>query len=119
LLGVPFLFLHLTLGRGGPPDAFLPNEAEKAAMAEPLHAILDRSIRARAFAKHGDGLAFVLTTGEYLAAESVRVAEWKADRAAGEPEPPPDADLEGLHVRPPDAGEPPLRPWRPPSPPPE
>lgn len=117
LVAALFLLPHLVAVRaGGPPDAFLPDEGERTAMARPAHAILQRSIRARALGRYGDGVALVTATGTYVASEADRVARYRADHSSDEP--PPDVELQGLGVRAGDNVEQ-VRPWRPPAPEPE
>lgn len=120
MLGVLFMVLHLTVGRGGPEDAFLPSDRERREMAEPVAATLNRFVWARRLAPLGDGFAALAITGEFLISETKRVALHRA--GGGQPAERPDADLAGIatvaRALDDDTGraEPQLRPWRPPIP---
>jgi hypothetical protein len=73
MLGLVFFGLHLTLGRDGPEDAFLPTPAQRREMAEPGAAMLNRSTRLRRLAPAGDGIAFFGLVGEFVLSEQQRV----------------------------------------------
>lgn len=111
LLGVLFMLLHVTLGRGGPPDAFIPSDPQRREMASPVAATLNRFLWLRRFAPFGDGLAALAITGEFVISETRRTAEW---RAGAQAEPLPDSDLSGIGTLERDEPAPPVRPWRPP-----
>jgi hypothetical protein len=115
LLGLVFMGLHLTLGRDGPEDAFLPTDSERREMAEPGAAMLNRSARARRLAPAGDGFAFVGLVGEFVISEQKRVADHRAGKTAAR-EPTVEEDLAGFGVtetRDPTRGD--MRIWRPPT----
>ncbi len=119
LLAIPFFALHLTLGRGGPEDAFLPSDRERRAMAQPAASWLNRSTRARKLAPAGDGLAFAGLVGEYVASEQARVARFRAKGAPAQRETTTtvEEDVHGFGVTAAaDAeGAPQVRAWRPPT----
>lgn len=103
-----FGLLHHTVGRGGPPDAFVPTEHELADMVRPAVAVIARSPRAATVAEHGGALDAVGTPAAYLVAEAERVSTYKRRQAAAEP---PDADVAGLGIGEERPRRP--RPWRP------
>jgi hypothetical protein len=127
-LGAIFLVMHWTLGRGGPPDAFLPEPRERREMAVPLRGVLNRWMITRALSRFADAFAALTSIGGFVQVELRRTADYKA--GGGDPyrEPRVDEDLfaaQLITTRP--AGEPPttsrtepapegpVRTWRPPS----
>ncbi len=111
-----FAALHHTLGRGGPPDAFRPTEAELGEMARPAAQVVARSPRAAQVAERGDLVGAVGTPAMYVVSEVERVNTWKREHA-GEPAEPPDSDLHGVGIPaepPPGQADPmPRTSWRP------
>jgi hypothetical protein len=117
LLGFVLLVFHWTLGRGGPPDAYVADDAELRQMARPATRVLNRSERARALAKHGDGLAFAMTFGGFVIKETEEVARWRSSAPESAAV---DEDVAGVGVREHAADDVsgPVRRWRPPTVPP-
>lgn len=82
-LAAIFYGLHVTLGAGGPDDAYLPTEPELHAMARPLASWSSRHQGAAAIVKRGDGFAFAASFGTFVVKEAKRTADHKrAERAA-------------------------------------
>jgi hypothetical protein len=119
-VGFFLLVLHWTIGRAGPPDAFVPDDYEKRQMARPLTRALNRSERARRIAARGDMGAFLLSFGGFVVKEAESVAAYRS-AAAGGPQQAPDADLPDAYVH--EAGAEHVqgahRRWRPPAVPPD
>jgi hypothetical protein len=114
ILSAVLLSFHWTLGRGGPPDAYVPEDAELAAMARPATRILNRSERARRFATHGDAAAFAAAFGGFVVKETKSVAEYRAAAPAEQVE----VDLAGVggvRAAGTEAETGPVRRWRPPA----
>jgi hypothetical protein len=108
-----FQALHVTLGRGGPPDAFQPTDAELEQMVRPAAQVVARSPRATAVAERGDLIGAVGTPAAFMLAEIERVNTYKR-RLAAQADDYPDADLADIGTSP--AATPTgrrARPWRP------
>jgi hypothetical protein len=96
-----FQALHVTIGRGGPADAFQPTDAELEQMVRPAAQVVARSPRATAVAERGDLIGAVGTPAAYMLAEIERVNTYKR-RLAEQPEAEylPDADVADISTAP-------------------
>ncbi len=96
LLKVPLFGLHVTVGRDGPPRAFLPDDDELHEIAAPATRMLNKSDRLRRLAGRVDPIAFAGLLGIFLVNEAREVAAWKAGEAPADA--PPDMDVVDLGV---------------------